>query len=197
MRAFLLINVIALATISVSALEAADDPRLKQLMTGDEMPLSAWTRELKSIANSYRPKTELDREDELKKVVEQVARSLDSKVLKLTGQVKGIKWDDNVGTVSVALTGHGDTGLIKAYMVYGFSIKIDKEEAKKIRKGQKFELRAVAEFQRGPWAYGPRAKSQQLHTISAGTGLPIGTFMTQVYQIKINDKAYEGVWLAK
>jgi hypothetical protein len=136
---------ILLAAIVACACGAEDD-KYKQLPSGEEMPTSAWVRELKSLPTSYRPKTAIDRDDEEPEFVKRLGQSLDGKVLKVTGKIRQIDWKDGVGQVWIDAAGVSQADRLEIRLNAPFTIRIDKDDARKIVKGQSFELRAVADF---------------------------------------------------
>ena len=171
------------------------DEQRKLLATGDELPVSAWVRELKSLSLAYRPKTEIDRADEEPKFIERVSQTLDKKVLKVTGTVKSFTWKDGDGFVTVKVAGVSKSDRVSLLFSDSFIIRIDKEDAKTFPIGQSFELRAVTEFVPGINARVNSSKSQFIARVNGPTKNPwIGGFRTNVYQIKIGGKEYQGAW---
>lgn len=174
-----------------------NEAKVKQLAQGDVVSVSTWSRDLKAISFSYRPKTDIDRDDEEAKVIEKVGKSLDGKVLKITGTVKSFQWKEGTGYFVVNVAGVGDSGRLEIRFNAPFAVEIDKEAAKTIKKGQSFELRAVVDFI--PKANGTTHSKNAQHLANINSEgiakLPwIGAFTTQVYEVQVSGKRTKGSW---
>jgi hypothetical protein len=152
--------------VAVPALASEQDreAQRKLLATGDELPVSAWIRELKALSLAYRPKNPIDRDDEEPKFIERVSKSLDNKVPKVTGKVKSFEWKNGTGYVKVDVAGVSKADRLSVGFNAPFAIVIDKETARKFPKGQSFELRAVTEFKPRYAGFAASKTSQHIAT---------------------------------